>query len=391
MKTVSLLLLAVTVTAATNTFYHDLYHEESLRSKLTKQGTFGAWRAALKAKLGEEKFEQLAGTPGYQPEADYQDLLYVAPISLGTPAQSFKVVLDTGSSNIWIPDNSCSFGGCSGKNKFDSSKSSTYVKNGQHFSIQYGTGSASGFLGTDVFAFGASGEQVKKQTFGQATQVASFFANQPIDGLTGMAFKSLAVDGITPPFINLVNQGALANPWFTMWMTADGGSTQGKVGGGVTYGDYDKQHCSSNVAWVPLSSATYYQFNIGGVKVNGASINGAGQSAIADSGTSLIAGPSQAIRQIAEKLGGRYDSQQGLYSVSCSANLAPVVFTIAGNDYTVESKNYLLNLGGQCYLGFEGFGGFGGPDWILGDCFIRQYCTSFDVSGKRVGFAKATQ
>ena len=79
-------------------------------------------------------------------------LLYVAPISLGTPPQSFNVVLDTGSSNIWVPDVSCSFGGCTGKHHFDSSKSSTYSKNGQHFSIHYGTGSASGFLGTDVFA-----------------------------------------------------------------------------------------------------------------------------------------------------------------------------------------------------------------------------------------------
>jgi cathepsin D len=76
---------------------------------------------------------------------DYGNAQYYGEISVGTPAQKFQVIFDTGSSNLWVPSKKCGFS-CLLKHKYDNSKSSTYVKNDGDFNIMYGSGPVSGKL-----------------------------------------------------------------------------------------------------------------------------------------------------------------------------------------------------------------------------------------------------
>ncbi|EPB74054.1 hypothetical protein ANCCEY_06841 [Ancylostoma ceylanicum] len=56
-----------------------------------------------------EMIRQLAGGKKYTQEInDYYDLEYLGNVTIGTPDQTFQMVLDTGSSNFWIPDYTCS-------------------------------------------------------------------------------------------------------------------------------------------------------------------------------------------------------------------------------------------------------------------------------------------
>ena len=77
------------------------------------------------------------------------DSLWSGAVTIGSPAQSFTVTFDTGSSDLWVPSSSCK--SCGQHNKYTASKSSQSKKHKGSFQISYGDGStASGTPYTDT-------------------------------------------------------------------------------------------------------------------------------------------------------------------------------------------------------------------------------------------------
>ncbi|CAN0186710.1 unnamed protein product [Discosporangium mesarthrocarpum] len=56
---------------------------------------------------------------------DYQNAQYYGEVSLGTPAQTFNVIFDTGSANLWVASSHCGLS-CGIHARYRASKSSTY-------------------------------------------------------------------------------------------------------------------------------------------------------------------------------------------------------------------------------------------------------------------------
>jgi len=364
----------------------------SLRKQMMKAGVWRDFRKALEAERKASGTGQLG---------DYYDDFYLENITLGTPPQTFQIVPDTGSSNLWVIDaNKCTAQACMGypnsgytKHRFDSTKSTTFKNNGQFFSIQYGSGSCYGTLGVDVLGL-VSGLTYPTQTFGLAQSIAQVFGYQPIDGIMGLGWPQLAVDNVVPPMQNLLP--SMTQGLFTVWLDRKVKIDMGGQAGQITYGGVDTTNCAASPSYVPLTSLTYWQFALDSFSI-GSYSNAASVQVISDTGTSWLGGPQADIDAIVSATNAQYDADEGLYTVPCTAmndnSLPNLVFTIGGMQYTIPPLEYILDLelgNGQCALTiFDMEGGGMYPSWILGDTFIRSYCNFYDIKNQQIGFSKA--
>jgi len=237
------------------------------------------------------------------PITNYADAQYYGQISIGTPPQTFTVVFDTGSSNLWVPSASCSWTdiACWFHSRYDSSKSTTYVANGTSFSIEYGSGSLDGFLSQDTVTIG--GMKVRNQVFAEAVDEPGLtFLVAQFDGIMGLAFQSISEDGVVPVWYNLVSQGLVTQNVFSFWLNRKEGASPG---GELILGGTDPSHYKGSIFYVPLANETYWEFKLQDVVIGGKSTGfcSGGCHAIADTGTSLIAGPSDSVQELNNLLG----------------------------------------------------------------------------------------
>jgi cathepsin D len=340
----------------------------------------------------------LKKNPTPVPITDFSDVQYYGPISLGTPEQNFLVCFDTGSSNLWVPSEKCEWDdvACWTHHRYDSSKSSTYVANGTSFSIQYGTGSLTGFLSQDDMNIG--GLVVKGQTFAEATAEPGLtFVAAQFDGIMGLAFVTISVDHVTPVWYNLISQGLVDQPLFGFWIS---NNPSGSNGGELTLGGTNPKYYTGSFTWAPLISETYWEYMMDDFLVGNVSKGWCkgGCKAVADTGTSLIAGPKQQIDQLNIQLGAFPLNGEGIF-FTCPdlSKLPPITLAIAGTQFTLMPNQYIVNdtVDGQsvCLSGFIGLDipSPPGPLWIIGDLFMQNYYTVFDFGKQRVGYATVVQ
>nr|P81498.2 RecName: Full=Gastricsin; AltName: Full=Pepsinogen C-1; Flags: Precursor [Suncus murinus]BAB11753.1 pepsinogen C [Suncus murinus] len=326
----------------------------------------------------------------YEPMA-YMDASYFGEISIGTPPQNFLVLFDTGSSNLWVPSVYCQSQACTGHARFNPNQSSTYSTNGQTFSLQYGSGSLTGFFGYDTMT--VQNIKVPHQEFGLSqNEPGTNFIYAQFDGIMGMAYPSLAMGGATTALQGMLQEGALTSPVFSFYLSNQQGSQNG---GAVIFGGVDNSLYTGQIFWAPVTQELYWQIGVEEFLIGGQATGWCQQGcqAIVDTGTSLLTVPQQFMSALQQATGAQQD-QYGQLAVNCNSiqSLPTLTFIINGVQFPLPPSAYVLNTNGYCFLGVEPTylpSQNGQPLWILGDVFLRSYYSVYDMGNNRVGFATA--
>ncbi|KAI8579584.1 hypothetical protein K450DRAFT_241694 [Umbelopsis ramanniana AG] len=324
------------------------------------------------------------------PLSNYMNAQYYGEIEIGTPGQAFSVVLDTGSSNLWVPSTHCNSIACFLHRRYDSTKSSTWKENGTEFAIQYGTGSLEGFISNDVLKIGDL--KVTHQDFAESTKEPGFtFALGRFDGILGLGYDRISVKGVVPPFYNIINKELVDEPLFSFWLNDAAGGEQ-EDGGEMIIGGVDKKHYTGEIHWSDVRRKGYWEIELEDIKFGGESIDMDPVGAAIDTGSSLMAIPTDLADMLNKELGGKKNFA-GQYVIDCSTikNLPEFCLQFNGKDFCLDPEDYILQVQDQCISGFMGLDipAPAGPLWIVGDVFLRKYLSIYDLGNNRVGLAKS--
>lgn len=326
----------------------------------------------------------------------YLDSEFYGEISIGHPAQTFYVSFDTAWSNTWIPSKKCSFFNlaCQMHHKYNSKKSSTYIKNGTAFNISLGREQLLGFLSTDVFHVA---HLTLNQTFAEIVNVPSLYLFAKTDGVVGLAYSSFAVDEVIPLFYNMLKKELIKKPVFSFYVNRDITTSRG---GNLFLGGSDPKHYNGSFTYLPVTRKIYWQFHMDRVDVvvavhTAVSFCEKGCETIIDTGTSTIAVPRKDIEKINELIMAN-TKILGRYKVPCNLvhKLPDINFVLSGKNFTLKGRDYVqqITFGATiCLSAFVDYDGSSGYEWALGASFISQYYTEFDLGNNRVGFAVANE
>ncbi|VDC07598.1 unnamed protein product [Peniophora sp. CBMAI 1063] len=336
------------------------------------------------------------------------DTSYAASMSVGTPAQSLNVVLDTGSSDLFFATTDCT--DCpSNTPEFNTNQSSTLNASSQPIELNYGGGTASGTLFEDTVTLGPY--TVPQQIFVGVTQISDGLIDGSLGGLFGLGFQSLSASGALPFWQALVNAGELDSPdmsfYFTRHLDDATSSTETDPGGTFTLGGTNSSFYQGDIEFNAFPDGTEPSFwlqTVSSLTVNGNSVdisNDSSNIAAIDTGTTLLGGPTAAVQAFWAQIDGSQElsgDQAGLWEFPCETNISSTL-AFGGTAWPISPAD--MNLGQISQDSCVGavFDVTQGatvnpnvPSWIVGDTFLKNVYTVLRAGDSpAVGFAKLAE
>ncbi|PWZ02381.1 acid protease [Testicularia cyperi] len=320
-------------------------------------------------------------------DIEANDIGYVATIQIGSQDTSFRMLIDSGSADTWVPSSSCADCG-STHQKLGRDVSSTFVASNTPFSIQYGTGSVSGNLATDDLEI--AGLDLTNYTFAVTTEESSDFSDPtvPFDGLMGLAKSELSNAGQPTPIDALYAEDKVQAPvmGYHLGRVADGYND-----GEVTFGGVDAAKYQGSLTEIPnVSDSGFWEAAIDAINVGGDDLGLSGRTAILDTGTTLIVAPESDADAIHAAIPGSAADGQGGYTIPCTTS-AQVTFTFGGTAFPIDTRDLLFlpldenDLTGDCVSAISAGDVGQRNQWLLGATFLKNVYFATNSQADAIG------
>ncbi|KAH6944618.1 hypothetical protein HPB50_004269 [Hyalomma asiaticum] len=281
---------------------------------------------------------------------------YFATLTIGTPPQNFKMLVDTGSSNFWVPSIDCDDSMvCRNSAKFDCSKSSTCIKGRRTVRIRYSGGVVRGNMTVDNV--GVASLTVAPYKFVEVGHSdGKIYRKAQYDGIFGLAYPGLAQGGQIPLFDTMMRRNIVTERVFSIYLSKQPSEQNG---GELYFGGIDTQRYTGDIHYVAVNERVHWQVPMDNIDVQGTQLCVGGCNAIVDSGNSFLSGPSDEVETLNNVIGANKTSA-GFITIPTG--------------------------GAECFTRIDSNRS---GDWVLGAVFMRTYYTVFDRLQDRVGFATA--
>ncbi|CAO3563825.1 unnamed protein product [Mortierella alpina] len=313
------------------------------------------------------------------------DREYYGLIDIGTPAQTLKVMMDTGSARLLISSSECP--DCTGKNHFDRSASSTYQSSDETWSANFGDmSSASGVTGHDVVKL--ADLTIKDQPVHLAEQMSPDFDGF-VDGILGLSFGRLS--NTTSILESMMEQDLLDKGVVSFAL----GKYSSETGGEALFGgiDMSKVEDGHEITYTDVVNDRYWAVRIADTFVDGQSVFSDSSSkalmAVMDTGSTLLILPAGVASAIHEKIPDAI-RLHGRWYVPCKGT-ARLELEMGGAKFGVPYSDIARErsaLRGMCHSGVQTNPG---KVAIVGDVFLKNNYVVFDEENRRVGFAPLKQ
>ncbi|CAH7688937.1 aspartic peptidase A1 [Phakopsora pachyrhizi] len=316
-----------------------------------------------------------------------KDLIWAAPITIGTPPKQFLVSIDTGSSDLFVASDKCPLDQCAKKNIYTPGKSSTSTPLKRSYSISFGDGST---VKADVLSDTVSmgGISIPNIGMGAVTQLSLEFqssSGDTSDGLMGFAFPSLSQSQTTPFFTALTASDPQQGIIGTKFVGRSVAGSELTIGG-VNPASFKGQFTTLNVLAMTGKPAAFWDVAFGGASVNGKSVTLTSTIATIDTGTSIIGVPMVDAKSIYANIPGAISQGGGQFAFPCTA-LPMVSMNFGGKTFAINPLDMSIGKDkqGNCIGGIVGLNKKG--VWLVGQVFLKNVYTVYDQKNFTVSFA----